>query len=291
MKDLKTRLAEHGFIANTDYDYPVKCLLSARLSHLRCLNIEGNGGRRKTAFAQALAKALDIEHVLYYEFPHTQPAPEPVRIPPNLQAQDADYPGEPPVEAFVQIVGEACALSEGEPTALILDQLQRAPFHRHLQISEFIQRCEWSVAEMQLRASRQNLHVFLIAEEPLYHSLQQLSFNLWLADQAQSGLHPTPAELGLNPAAEPVLGGLARLFAHLEVTPTWYEYQRLMHDIQFNIQSLDNLKTSIYGWIEGVQRASLYAAKTHEILEIELAPLLNRYLGTQLLDAPQSQHP
>ncbi len=285
MKNLKHRLKEQGFVANADYEYPVRCLVHAPLPHLRCLNIEGNSGRRKTAFAHALAGALDCQHILYHEYPQVAPPPAPVRIPPPPAAEDEPR-GEPAVDTFDQILGEACALSEGDTTVLILDQLQRAPFYRHIQISDFVRTGRWTVAEMPLQANRHRLMVFLISEEALYHSIQQLSFRIWIASDDQPALRPSPAELGLGPQAEPVLRGLERLFTYLEVTPTWYEYQRLMHDIHVNMNSLDNLKTSIYGWIEGVERSQLYNATCHQIMATELGPLLANYLNIRLKDVP-----
>ncbi len=283
-KGLKSRLAEHGFITNDDYEYSIRCFLSARIAHLRCLNIVGDGGRRKTAFCQALAKAIGLEHVLYHEFFGTPPTPKPVRILPEPHHDQNAAPGEPPVNPFDQIIGEACALSEGEPTALIIDQLHQAPFFRHLELSEFIQTGQWTVADMQLRANRSHLHIFLISDEPLFHSVQQLSFNLWIGAREAASIRPSPAELGLTADAQPVLDALAELFGQLELAPTWYEYQRLMFDVHANVVSLDNLKTSIFGWIEDVNRQTLYSAKIHRVMETVLAPVLAEYLETKLTD-------
>ena len=57
MASLRTRMARHGFESNDDYELQMRCFLEQPVSHLRCLNIEGDLPRRKTAFAQALAHA------------------------------------------------------------------------------------------------------------------------------------------------------------------------------------------------------------------------------------------
>ena len=178
MRSLKQRLAKHGFTSNEDYDYPVQCLLSSSVEHLRCLNAEGDSGRRKTAFAHALAHALDYDQTLYYEFTGVTEPPPPVRVPkPPEEEEDV---GEPTVEALDRIISEACALSEGDKTILILDQLHKAEFKHHLRLTEFIQSKEWSYGDITLRANPQNLLLFLVSDEPLYHSLQHLSFNIWV---------------------------------------------------------------------------------------------------------------
>ena len=68
MATLKQRMASHGFESNDDYEYPIRLLLSHSTRHLRALNIEGDSHRRKTAFASALAQALEYENVIYHDF-------------------------------------------------------------------------------------------------------------------------------------------------------------------------------------------------------------------------------
>ena len=121
--DLGQRLTAHGFASNADYRYPVHCALSAPIEQLRCIIVEGEAGRRKTAFANTPANSLDYDHVLYPEFT-TRPEPRaPVRIAPPPEEEEGV--GEPPVDELDRIVSEACAHSEGEPTVLILDQLSK----------------------------------------------------------------------------------------------------------------------------------------------------------------------
>ncbi|MFW2373274.1 MAG: hypothetical protein ACN4GM_09140, partial [Gammaproteobacteria bacterium] len=79
MQLLKQRLAEYGFESRDNYDYEVQCLLDTPNDSIRCLNVDGDPGRRKTAFAHALGQALEYEHLLYYEFGCDSPQPEVIR--------------------------------------------------------------------------------------------------------------------------------------------------------------------------------------------------------------------
>lgn len=276
MTSLRHRLAEHGFVSNEDYEYPVRCLLAASIEHLRCLNVAGEAGRRKTAFAHALAHALGFEHVLYHEFSELAESPPPVRLPPP--ADDAEQPGEPPVNELDRIISEACALSEGERTALILDRLHKAPFRQHLRLTEFIKTQLWSYADITLKAHAQNLLLVLVSDEPLYHSLQHLAFNLWV-DSGHPPEEPiTPATLGLAENARGMLDALHSIFEQLNVNPTAGEYRRVVHDIHVNIHSLAHLKTSIYGWVEGVDRRHLMSDYMHQVFERQW-PAITAYLG------------
>ena len=276
MNSLRQKLAEHGFLSNEDYAYPVRCLLAAHTDHLRCLNVTGEAGRRKTAFAHALTHALDFEHVLYHEFSEAPEQPQPVRVPPPLE--DEEQPGEPPVNELDRIVSEACALSEGERTALILDQLHKAPFRQHLRLTEFIQTQLWSYADITLKAHPQNLLLVLLSDEPLYHTLQHLSFNLWV-DSGHPPEEPiTPATLGLAENARGMLEALHGIFEQLNVSPTADEYRRVVHDVHVNIHSLAHLKTSIYGWVEGVDRRHLTSEYMQQVFERHW-PAITAYLG------------
>lgn len=274
--DLKQRLATHGFVSNADYGYAVHCALSAPIDHLRCIIVEGEAGRRKTAFANALAHSLGYDHVLYYEFTEHSEPPQPVRIP-RAQDEDEDI-GEPPVDELDRIVSEACALSEGEPTVLVLDQLHRTEFRQHLRITEFISSHLWSYGDITLKANPQSMLVMLISEEPLYHSLQQLSFKLWVDSGSAPSDQIEPASLGLAENARDMLEALEGIFDTLNVRPTLNEYRRLVHDIHANVGGIDDLKTSIFGWIEGVDRRHLMSDYVQRSLERHW-PVIVAYLG------------
>ena len=126
-------MARHGFESNDDYEFQVRCLLDDPTWRVRTLNVAGDGGRCKTAFANALARALDLPHVLYHHFAERHPQPPEVILPPS---QDEMGRSEPPVDTVDETISKACALSEADPSILILDQLQAADFrdHKHIQI-------------------------------------------------------------------------------------------------------------------------------------------------------------
>jgi hypothetical protein len=275
MSSLKQRLAEHGFISDEDYGYAAQCLLSAPGGHLRCLNVEGDCGRRRTAFAYALGHALGHAHVLYHEFTDPPPPP-PVRIEPSVNPDDA--PGEPPADALDRVMAEACALSEAEPTFLILDQLHQARFHTHIRLAEFIRDGIWRYGELALKAHRRNLLVALISDEPVYHSLNQMAFNLWLGDHEHAVQELTPGLLGLADNARAMLEAMQHVFDTLGVKPTLEEYRRVVHDLHVNVNTPAQMRQSIYGWVEGVDRTHLNSAYMAQVLE-ERWPVIRAYLG------------
>jgi hypothetical protein len=275
MKSLKQRLAEFGFTANQDFDYPVQCFLGAPAEHLRCLNIQGHPGRRKTAFGHALAHALGYEHVLYHEFTSQVEPIEPVRMPSN----EEETPGEQPVEAIDQVISEACALSEGETTILILDQLQLAPFVQHLRIADFLNTAVWSYADLHLSANHANLMLFLISEEDLFHTLQQSSFRIWVDEQPGNLAGDiTPQVLGLGSEGQEMIHALNRIFDGLKVSPTLNEYQKIIHDIQLHVRTAEHLKLTLYGWIEDLDRSRLHSAQMNTLIEDQM-PVIEAFLG------------
>jgi hypothetical protein len=286
MSSLKQRLAEHGFVSDEDFGYPLQCLLSAPVEHLRCLNLEGDSGaRRRTAFAYALGHALGHEHVLYHEFTDPPPPP-PVRIEP---AEETDKPpGEPPADALDRIMAEACALSEGEPTFLILDQLHQARFQIHIRLAEFIRDGIWRYGELALKGHRRNLLVVLISDDPLYHTLKLMAFSLWLGRNEPSDQAVTPGMLGLADNARPMLDALKAVFDTLDVHPTLEEYRRVVHDLHVNVNTAAELRQSIYGWVEGVERTHLMSAYLDQVMGSQW-PAFRAYLG--LSPEPESVPP
>ena len=277
MASLKQRLAEHGFVCDEDYGYAVQCLLSAPGEHLRCLNLEGDSGRRRSAFAYALGHALGHTQVLYHEF--TDPIPEqPVRIDPAEPGNEA--PGEPPMDALDRVMAEACALSEGDATFLILDQLHRAPFQTHLRLGYFVRDGHWRYGELALKAHRRNLLIAFISDEPVYHSLRQMAFSLWLGRQGAGEQPISPARLGLAENARPMIQALEALFRALDLSPTLEEWRRVIHDLHVNVNSTGELRQSIYGWVEGVDRAHLMSAYLDQVLQRQW-PQIRNYLGLE----------
>lgn len=258
MASLRRLMTEYGFESNDDYEYQLRCLLDEPAGRLRCLNVEGESRRRKTAFANALAAALEYPHVLYHDFSNREP-----------EAAGADDDEEQPVSAFDRAVSEACAYSEAEPTILIIDQLQLADFQHHIRLNSFVRTGEWVYPLATLSANPRRFLLFLISEEPLYHSLQKVSFRVW-TDTSSTQFRYQPAEFDLDESALPLFNTLAALFDGLGVVPTPGELRRIVHDILYHARTPNALRHSIYGWTEGVDHGALFSE--------ELAPAVDQAL-------------
>lgn len=262
MQLLKQALAEYGFESRDSYDYEVQCLLNTPNDNIRCLNVDGDSGRRKTAFAHALGQALQYDHLLYYEFGTERPQPDVIRI-----HDGEEQSREPPTSPFDRVMTEACALSEGASTILILDQLQMAEFMQHIRLYEFIRSKVWSYSDVQFVANTHNLLIFIVSTEPLYHSLQQISFRIWIGAQDKAVTDIQPEELGLDESSVVWLEPLNQLLEALGVSPTTSEYRKLAYDIEQYVRTEDQLKASIFGWIEGVDHRRLMASSINLHLE------------------------
>lgn len=254
MFPLKQRLAEYGFESHEDYDFAIQCLLNNPTPNIRCLNIDGDPGRRKTAFAHALGQAMQVEHLLYFEFGVEAPIQPVVRV-----VDGEEIPEEPPTQPFDRIMTEACALSEAEKTILILDQLHLAKFQQHIRLYEFTKSKIWSYSDVSFHANPANLILFIISSEPLYHSLQQASFRVWVCAEASSAQALQPADLGLDESCREWLDAFNELMAELGHTPTRSEYQRIAHDVLEVIRTEEQLCTSIFGWVEDIDRKRLHS--------------------------------
>lgn len=252
MFPLNKKLAEFGFESRESYDYAIQCFLHNPSDNIRCLNVDGDPGRRKTAFAHALAQAMAYDHVLYFEFGQDKPGPLMVRI-----RDGEEVPEEPPTSSFDRIMTEACALSEAEKTILILDQIHLAEFRQHIRLYEFTKNKIWAYSDVKFYANATNLLVFMISSEPVYHSLQQSSFRIWISSQVGDAEVVQPEDLGLDEACREWLEPLNDLFNQLGVSPSLSEYKRLAHDIEQSVRTTEQLKTSIFGWIENVDRQRL----------------------------------
>lgn len=252
--DLNDKLAEHGFVSDQDFTYPLRCFFNASSNHLNCLHVDGLPGRHKTAFAYALAKALDYPDMIYHEAQSLSHVPLP-KVKVNVNT-DEDEEGEAPIPLLEQDISEACAKSEANPTVLILDQLHLIPFRDQLRLQAFLQSGQWNFQDTILCASESNLLVLLITEEPLFHALKQQSFSLWIDEDAPQAF--SADDLDLPEAADELLQHLATVFIALEVQPKKREYQNLIHDIHVHVNTPQELMTSIYGWIEGISRERLF---------------------------------
>jgi hypothetical protein len=274
---LRHRLAEYGFESNDDYDYALRCLFDADIHQLRILHVDGEGGRRKTAFANALAHALEYDHVLYHDFSRTDPPPPPVPVDELASAP------EPGLSSFERSVVEACAYSEAARTVLILDQLQAAPFADQLRLVRFAETGEWSAGSASVAAHRKNFLMLLASEEPLYHSLARQSYRVW-TDPERGWVSIRPEDFGLPVEAEAMLISLARLFDALLARPTHSELQRLLQDMLHRVRSEEQLRQSIFGWTEGVDRRRLISPEVSPMLRAVLDELA-RFLGADHVES------
>lgn len=262
-------MADYGFESNDDYEYHLRCVMNSSFEGIKAINVEGPKGRRKTAFASALGRALEYPNLFYYDFTQKAEAEGKVIIPPS---EDEHGISEPPVSDFDHIMSEACAFSEGEPTVLILDQLHEADFKEHIRIYHFIKSCEWSYGTNSLRASSKNLLVLLISDEPLYHSLQKCSFRIWINTISINQKDYTPSDFDLEDDVLPIMQALAEVFHELELTPTHSEYKNILHDIHLNVNTEHQLIHSIYGWVEGINRELINSK--------QLRPFLTKVIET-----------
>lgn len=273
---LRKRMAEFGFESNEDYEYRVRCLLGYRPSGLRACVVEGESERRKTAFANALARALDWGHVLYHDFS------EPEDPPPPFEPSDED--GEPmiPLTRFDRAMSEACALSEAESTILILDQLHCAEFKQHLRLYHFVTTCEWTYPLATLRANPRRFLLFLISAAPLYHSLAKESFRIW-SDTGRAALSISAEALGLEADAEGLLAAMQQLFATLGVLPTESEYRRVVEDCLRHARTVDQLRQTLFAWIEGLAFDALFESSLDPQLQLIVDEVL-AYNGCDVIE-------
>jgi hypothetical protein len=277
---LRKKLAEYGFESNDDYDYPLRCLFEADIPHLRCLNISGSSGRRKTALANALGHALDYPHLLYHDFSSAEVPAAPIVLSDEAIAEGGAM--EAPLSGFERCLTEACAYSEGARTLLILDQLQAADFHDHIRLYHFVQTCEWLSPQGTAIANPNNLLLVLISEEALYHSLAKVSFRVH-ADVSRGYQEYRPEDFGLAPTAAEFMAALGDVFHALGASPTPREYAHILHDIHLRVRTDDQLRQSLFGWMEHADRGALYAAPLQASLSAAVHAI-NRYLGIEEIE-------
>ena len=263
---LRTRLAEFGFESNDDYDHALRCLFGQRQTHLRVLHVDGLAGRRKTAFAQALGRALDYPHVLYHDFSVAEAMA--MAQPIVLDDGSLGVPESAP-SGFERVMTEACAYSEASPTLLILDQLQSAHFADQARLYHFVMEREWSGNSGTATANAKNLVLALISEQPIYHSLAKCSYRVW-TDAQRAFLDYRPSDYGLGPEAQGLFASLATVCVALAAAPTPSEFAHLLSDLMNHARSEEQIRQSLFGRIENVDRARLYAP--------ELAPPLRALL-------------
>jgi hypothetical protein len=225
LRERCSKMARYGFESNDDYEFQVRCLMESPARTLRTLNIEGDSERRKTAFATPWPGPWSCATV-YHDFTERTPPQPDVILPPSKDEMGRE---EPPIERLDQVVSEACAYSEGTPTMLILDQLQVADFREHLRINRLICDLSWTFRGARFFANPRNLLVFLISEEPLYHSLQRVSYRgSGSAGSPRSRSTIGPSDFGLGEEAGPLFSALGSLFRGPRPAPTRSELAHIL---------------------------------------------------------------
>lgn len=275
MYTLKQRMEQNGFISHKDYEYALSCLNNSAIDHIKTLNIEGEAGRRKTAFANALGHALDYKHILYFEFGQENNSTIIIQYDEANQSVDTD-----PMQEFEKVIIETCALSEAETTVLILDQLHLATFKEHMSLYSFITSKTWTSGDNSYIANPNNLIMMMISEAEIYHALQQCSFKIWVDSLHQAGKAPAHYELDLDESASVWIDAVAEIFKLLKLNPTLNAYQKIAYDIEHHVRSADQLRISIYGWVEGVNYPQLFSEEMETLfLNAQLA--IEDYIGIE----------
>ena len=273
---LRNRMAEFGFESNEDYEFQLRCLFAAKGTQLRCLNVAGHEGRRKTAFADALAHALEYPRVVYYDFTAPEPPPPPIVVSSEPDAEHAE-PTEEPLSAFERAIAEACAYSEAERTFLILDQLQAAEFRDQIRLYQFVNGGDWNVGSASVRANAKNLVVALISETPLYHSLARVSFRVW-TDASGGRFAFRPEDFGLGLDARELFAALASLFDALGSVPTSTELSRMLALMLEQVRTPEQLRHVLYGCMEHLDYELLIAPANAAAIDA-VVHALNAYIG------------
>ena len=82
----------------------------------------------------------------------------------------------------------------------------------------------------------------------------------------------------LGPDAKELFSALGAVFEAAYASPTPREFERLLQDLLHRVRSEDQLRQSLFGWTEGVERARLYAPELTAPLRVAL-DALTHYLG------------
>ncbi len=279
-KQLRRRLATYGFESNDDYEFALRVLFECKPAGVRCLNIVGDSGRRKSALAHALGNALGFPYVLYHDFSHkSEPNADSVIIDPESGTAERI---EAPVCAFDRTLTEACAYSEAERVIVILDQIQASDFQAQVRLYQFAQSRQWPSKTGVVAANANTLLMVLISEEPLYHSLQKLCFKVW-ADRGTTLLEFEPKDFGFGDDARELFAALAALFRQLEQSPTPSEFQRVIDDVTRRVRSAEQLRICLYGWMENIDRDTLHAPALGPAIDQVITTLL-AWLGVESIE-------
>ncbi|MGH8029237.1 MAG: hypothetical protein ACREO3_04805 [Arenimonas sp.] len=271
---LRSKLAEHGFESNDDYDHALRCLLEQAVAHLRVLHVDGAAGRRKTAFAQALGPALGFVHTLYHDFSAPEP-PAPAVV--AVLEDGSPGPTEGALTTFERVMSEGCAYSESAATLLILDQLQAAHFNDQRRLYDFTMTREWTNASGTVQANGRNFLLAVISEQALYHSLAKCSFRVW-TDAQRAFLDYRPADYALGPEAVALFEAMSALCLTVNCAPTPSEFGMVLQDLLQRARSEEQIRQSLFGRVESAQREYLYSPESVAPLRAVMLEL-ERLLG------------
>ncbi|MCK4707963.1 MAG: hypothetical protein KAU21_05045 [Gammaproteobacteria bacterium] len=275
MYTLKQRMEQYGFVSHKDYEYALSCMHNSAIDHIKTLNIEGDAGRRKTAFANALAQALEYKNIRFFEFGLENKTPIVIQFDNDEQTVDTN-----PMEELEKIIIESCALSEAETTVLILDQLHLATFKDHMSLYSFITSKTWNSGNNKYIANPANLIIIIISETEIYHALQQCSFKIWVDSLHQPGKPPSCSELELEQSAEGWILAVSKICTSLNLNPTLNTYQKIAHDIEHHVRSADQLRISLYGWVEGISYPNLFSDEMEQLF-LSAQTEIENYIGIE----------
>lgn len=274
---LRKKLAEAGFESNTNYEFALTCALDGEPNGLRMIVLEGDTGRRKTAFANALADALGFEQKVYHDFSLPEPPP------PAHVTHDPDDPQpSTPVPTFERAISEACAYSESVKTLLILDQLQTADFPIQLKLHCFLQTGQWEAPDGVAIAYPKNTLIAVISEEHVYPPIAKLGFRIHI-DAGHGNMTYRPEDFGLLSDANELFQCLAKVFETLEMTPTVSEFRQLLHDILQRVFSADSMQQAMFGRMEGLPFERLQHPEVKHAMQQAIAAL-EVYRGVEHTD-------
>lgn len=263
---LRKRMAEFGFESNEDYEFQLNALLAAELNHLRCMEVRGESGRRKTAFAHALAQALNYPHLIYHDC--SAPPPTPAVVVASEGADATSAPAELAEAAptpFERALIEACAFSEAARTVLVIDQLQVAEFRDHIRLYQFIDSARWNAGSAQVAANPRNLLIILVSEQALYHSLAKRCYRVF-TDSSVGAFTHRPEDFDLGIEARALFAALANLFAALGSVPTAREFALILSDLLTRVRTEEQLRHTLFGWMERVDAHALSAPTLRQAL-------------------------
>ncbi|HJU40546.1 MAG TPA: hypothetical protein VJ724_13300, partial [Tahibacter sp.] len=92
-----------------------------------------------------------------------------------------------------------------------------------------------------------------------------------------------PDDFGLDAGAAGFMAALGHLFAQIGASPTPGEYARILGDVAQRVRTEEQLRASLFGWMEQLDRAALYAAPAQPFVA-DAVHAINRYLGIEEIE-------